>query len=290
VQHVVAEAIGYRSTGHSMLFGDNRPYGALLSVWVGDSSTEQVTVEVNNAAGDLIRMFTDSVEIGVNRTTWDLRRTGFKTATASDTMTGSGPEVLPGRYSLRVIAGNDTTRGAVEVHADPRVDVAAGDRELKLATMLSVGQRIEVATEAIVRIRSIRDGVDKVLEVLEESEYGVSPSLREEATGLKTTLDTLCSRFITPSGERSSRQSPPVLTRLQRVYSSLGSSGDAPTEAQQLSLGWAETALEDALADLNRVLADDVAPFRSLLAESGLELVPDVRGLDIDWIPESAGR
>ena len=46
----------------------------------------------------------------------------------------------------------------------------------------------------------------------------------------------------------------------------------------QLSMSWAETALEGALSELHRVVDDDVAAFRQTLAASGLELVPGWKG------------
>jgi hypothetical protein len=43
----------------------------------------------------------------------------------------------------------------------------------------------------------------------------------------------------------------------------MGSSWDAPTQAQEIRLQQAEALLQDALAEMNRVFAEDVANFRS---------------------------
>ena len=48
-KYVTAEAIGYRSVGHAMMFGDNRPYGALINYWVGQESDGDVQIEVVDA-------------------------------------------------------------------------------------------------------------------------------------------------------------------------------------------------------------------------------------------------
>jgi len=74
-QHRVAERIGYRSTGHAMFFGEMRPYGAILSYWVGGSDSGGATIEIREADDpeEVVRTLRGPAEPGVNRVVWDLR-------------------------------------------------------------------------------------------------------------------------------------------------------------------------------------------------------------------------
>ncbi|UCD24495.1 MAG: hypothetical protein JSW51_00830 [Gemmatimonadota bacterium] len=284
IQYAIAEAIGYRSTGHSMFFGENRAYGALLSFWVGDSTASTATIEI--AVGDeVVRTVEQEVHIGLNRFVWNLRSDGFKTLTSSGTSTGMATPVLPGDYSVRVIVREDTAEGTLRVDPDPRLEVPMRGRELKATAMLRVGQRTEVATEAVERIRATKKGLEAGLAALGEREDSASQELvvAGEALGMK--LDSLAALFVNPPGAGPGGD-PPVSSQLSRVYFSLQTSWDAPTEAQRLRLERAESELENALAELNDVFSGEVAVFRRQLVRAGLDVIPDVEELDIDWTGE----
>jgi hypothetical protein len=143
-----------------------------------------------------------------------------------------------------------------------------------------------VVTEAVERLRRIEESVQHVLDVLEEDEDSSFTGLIDAGNELKATLDSVGARFMTPEGQRPSPDDPPVSRLLQRVYGSLESSWDAPTQAQRLSLDRADAVLRRALAELRRVFAEDVEEFRRAVSEAGLQLMPEIEALGIDWTPE----
>jgi photosystem II stability/assembly factor-like uncharacterized protein len=275
VSHPVAEAIGYRSTGHAMFFGENREFGALLSFWIGTPDVEEVAIEVSDGQGEVVRTMTAACEVGVNRTVWDLRREGFERPTSEGTSTGSGPLVMPGEYTVRLIAAGDTVSSPVVVLSDPRSDIAAADRALKYATVLEVGERLELTAEAVTRLREVKEGVALILESLEDEQDSASVALRDSGERLQPALDSVVARFVNPPG-RPGAAEPPVSSRWSRVYSSLQSSWDAPTQAQRTSIDLAEDALEDALDEFNTLVGSAVAEFRRAARAAGLDLVPEI--------------
>jgi hypothetical protein len=150
--------------------------------------------------------------------------------------------VLPDDYTVRVMVGSDSVSGTVVVEADPRLDTPAAERERKYAAILEAGRRLEVSAEAVKRIRDVKRGVTTVLEALEDNE-------------------------------------PPVSTALGRVYSSLQSSWDSPTQSQRLNMEQSLSGLEEALAEFNRVISTEVAGYRSAVQSVGLDLVPAVESI-----------
>ena len=282
IQYAMAEAIGYRSTGHAMFFGENRPFGALLSLWVGDSTSSAATIEILDG-DEVIRTIEHDAQQGMNRLSWDLRNDGFKTLTASGTSTGMAALVLPGEYSVRVIVGGDTASGSIRVDPDPRLEVPRRDRELKVAAIRQLGQRAEVATEAVERIRATKQALNTALTALGERDDSTSQELAAIGKELDETLDSLAAVFVSPPGSGFGGDDPPVSSRLSRVYGSLQTSWDAPTEAQRLRLERAEVQLENALAEFNGVFSGEVAVFRRRLTEAGLDVIPEVEELGMDW-------
>jgi hypothetical protein len=61
----------------------------------------------------------------------------------------------------------------------------------------------------------------------------------------------------------------------------LSSTWDAPTPAQEAYLQAAEAQLEEALMELNRVFAVDVAGFRQQVEEAGFEFLEPKESLEV---------
>jgi photosystem II stability/assembly factor-like uncharacterized protein len=275
VSHAVAEAIGYRSTGHAMFFGEDREYGALLSSWIGVAGVEEATIEIVDGEGEVIRTLEVECAEGMNRAAWDLRREGFDRPTATGTSTAAGPLVPPGDYAVRLVAGSDTAASTVTVLPDPRVDIDPGERALKYAAVQEAGRRLELTAEVVKRVREVRSGIALIIQSLEEEEDSALVALRDAGEQLHEALNTYLTRMVSAPGQPRGSE-PPVSTRLGRVYSSLESSWDAPTRAQALRMDQAEAALEDALDEFNQVIRTAVAEFGRQARAAGLDLVPDV--------------
>jgi photosystem II stability/assembly factor-like uncharacterized protein len=300
VQHEVTDQIGYRATGHAMFTGENRPYGALVTyVWNGsggetavagngsgsaegaaqesgdDSKGSRVTIEIVDAAGAVVRTMEDSVSPGINRVSWDLSRDGFTAPTSRDTTTITGPDVVPGRYSVRITDGRGSVTAPVEVRQDARVAIDHAEREANHATVVRVGERIEIAGEAVRRIRAVRGAVSRVADWLKDRDDADSESLHAAGDSLQETLDSLAARFVDPPGRQGIfGGGRTVVQQLQGVYSSLRSSWDAPTEAQRMALARAEQALENAVTAVNAAMVGEVAAYRQRVVAAGVELFP----------------
>jgi hypothetical protein len=213
-----------------MFTGENRPYGALVTyVWNGsggetavagngsgsaegaaqesgdDSKGSRVTIEIVDAAGAVVRTMEDSVSPGINRVSWDLSRDGFTAPTSRDTTTITGPDVVPGRYSVRITDGRGSVTAPVEVRQDARVAIDHAEREANHATVVRVGERIEIAGEAVRRIRAVRGAVSRVADWLKDRDDADSESLHAAGDSLQETLDSLAARFVDQSTPRSDR-------------------------------------------------------------------------------------
>ncbi len=285
VQHQVAEAVGYRSTGHAMFFGENRPYGALLSYSLrAGNDTAKIQIEVTDGSGTVVRETEGPARTGLNRIAWDLTRDGFESPTSTGTSTGSGPEVLPGSYTLRMKYGDAEATTTVEIVPDPRIDISPEGRNAKYAAVVRVGEQREVAAEAVKRIRNVTKNIDRVLERLEEHDDSSAGSLADAGRAVKDSLLSVGDAFVNRPGRQGLFTSRHTLqSRLNNVYGSLESSWDSPTEAQRTAMAQVEAGLRAALAELNRVLADHYTPYARQVAAADLQMLPDAEPLTMEW-------
>lgn len=114
----------------SEFVGPNVPYGALLTYSL-PKEDKHATIDVLDSSGRVIRHLIGKDvphKAGINRTAWDLDLEGpTKWHGTFDINQGpnTGPEVLPGTYTVRVNANGSHVEQTVAVKADPRDNLTA---------------------------------------------------------------------------------------------------------------------------------------------------------------------
>jgi hypothetical protein len=318
VQYREGQVPGPRFTGSAMFLGANRPYGTLLTYSVGGrrgSSGSSGSGDTDSAAspassatpapdtmatiqvlsGDsIIRTFKGPAHDGLNRTAWPLVRDGFREPRnpeeeqqqppSPEGVLPPGPDVLPGAYVVRVIFHGDTAAGRADVRPDPRITVSEADRRANLAMIMRAGQRQDVATEAVNRLREAKQAVDDVNKRLAAKDDSASKALRAAGDSLKHKLTTVEELFMGKEDIQGFIDSPnAVLPQIGNVIYSVGSSWEAPTAAETAYLQQAEQLLQAALARFNAVISDDVAAYRRQVDAAHLSVMPALEPLTMDW-------
>ncbi|HTU69162.1 MAG TPA: hypothetical protein VMF11_02485 [Candidatus Baltobacteraceae bacterium] len=128
----------YHDLGQNEFVSENKPYGAVISYYLkphrvskpAKKTKENVTIEILDAHGAVIRHLDGTADGGVNRVTWDLTTDapGWP-KTVQDSrpyyvfypLAITGPQVLPGRYTVRLLARGATLEVPLTVRLDPRV-------------------------------------------------------------------------------------------------------------------------------------------------------------------------
>jgi photosystem II stability/assembly factor-like uncharacterized protein len=275
-EYVTAEGIGYRSTGHAMFFGEPRPYGALIHYWLG-AEAQSVTVEIRDLDGSALRTLEGPGERGLNRVIWDLRREATQEAGEGDLPGGTGSiEVLPGDYAVRVIAGEHEAGSDLRILPDPRSSASLDERRAKVVALETVSSWIALAGEARQRLESALEGVDLVLERLEQDQ----DDLRREGSELRESLrEELEELFVGPTCQGICGRGETRVAPVRSVYGRLSSSRGAPTPNDRSAMGQAEAALREIVDRVNEVLRAEVAAFRETLESSGFTLFPELEPL-----------
>ena len=154
--------------------------GAQLDYYFASAPAEDVRIEITDAAGRTVRAYTSAVpgqtgeggqgmrgpragaaaatptkRAGLNRFVWDLRHSGPEAG-------GPGPLAVPGKYQVKVSAGDWNESRWLEVKIDPRVTadgVTQADLQEQLDISLKVRDAINEARRLGTRIRQARERV-----------------------------------------------------------------------------------------------------------------------------------
>jgi hypothetical protein len=267
--HSTAAVDGYHFSADAMFQGEGRPAGALLTFWLGEGAgADSVGVTVTGADGRAVRSYRAAAQPGMNRIRWDLREDAPATDPAPSGggrfgRNPSGPEVLPGTYTVTVELSGLASSRPLAVLPDPRVTVDMAERREKydaILRALELNARISQVQRAV---REVGDGIDRVDRLVEGREGEAAAGLREAARQLRTTL-----RDVGSMEE---------VNRYRRSVFGLAGSYDRPTEGQLLNLGRMADAVERAEDRMNIFLVSDVEDFRELVQAANLEAFPQPR-------------
>ncbi len=197
--------------------GANKPYGALATYYL-PNAVKQPIIQIADANGRVIRHMNGKDvpgKAGFNRVAWDLNEDApaqWKATFEQNRGPSSGPEAVPGVYTIRLIADGTTQATTVTVKSDPNDPTTADAAVARHAFLVQVNNGI--------------DTVDRWLNAIDERVKADPSSVSRYATfRRKLTLEPKNIEDLEgPAGIRER-----LLDLLSRVAST---SYQAPTAAQ----------------------------------------------------------
>ncbi len=248
---------------------------------------EEVTLEFLDASGKSIRKLSSKKEkpaeaedasgapappvipskAGLNRFAWDLRypeASRFKGLVLWTRGGLAGPQVVPGRYQVRLTAGGKSQIQPLELRKDPRLATTPEEYQRRFDLRLEIRDKLTECHDAITRIRDVRDQAKAVAERAKAATGDTTLATASKALATKLTA---IEEALYQTKNRSAQDPLNYPIRLNDKLSGLASvveSADAPPTDQSLAvyqdlagridaeLKKLKTALDVDLAEFNR--------------------------------------
>jgi hypothetical protein len=268
--------------------GQNPPAGVMVHYSLREAPAEEVTLEVLEAGGKVIRTFSSKAreraerlpaDSGMNRFVWNLR---YPDANRFDGMIFwaggiQGPRAVPGRYQVRLTAGSWSETAAFDLANDPRLQVSPADLQAQFDFLIRIRDRVTEANDAVTRIRAVRRDVDGVLSRIASAGPAArgpaADSVGALARAIKDEL-TAAEEAIYQTKNRSNQDPLNYPIRLNNKIAALAggvASADArPTDQSRVVFDELSAALQRELDRVAAVLRDRIPAFNAA-----------VRGLDL---------
>ncbi|MFQ6038571.1 MAG: WD40/YVTN/BNR-like repeat-containing protein, partial [Candidatus Aminicenantales bacterium] len=297
---------GYLTPGNAEFQGQNRPYGALISYWVGGKNTpgsrqaktpekrkspkqkksaeenreekkpEMLDIEILNSRGEIVRTLKGPVTPGFNRVSWDLKHEPFESLT--DPYEGffppSGPFVLPGTYTVRIKRGELMVKESFRVLADPRDPVPMSSRRAKHDLIFENGRLIEAVTTAYRNIEKALEAVGEVQKRIDRLGEKHRENIRAASEIIVKTLDAFAHRLTPPKDRSGIFAEEELSVRLAGLGARLESSFDAPTAGQVQEYRELKTAVEQELEKINTFFREAFPEFIHEVRKAGFTIFP----------------
>jgi photosystem II stability/assembly factor-like uncharacterized protein len=290
-----------------MATGENPPDGAMIDYYIGPKFTGVLTLEVRDSKGGLVAKIKSddpvppldprypdptlwarpprvlSVEAGHHRFLWDLRYPavpGMSTGPSADEAVPyntpavpSSPFVLPGTYTVRLMAGGKTLSEQFQVVMDPRVKTPATQLEEQFTVSKSIYDDALRATAALHEITVLREQLGA---------KSAEPPVAAAGDSLESKLTKIAGGRVEGArggggGGRGGPTGPPNLTTLRlqlaRMEHTIQGADIAPTTAQVEAYESMKKPLADLIEQWNALKASDVKALNDSLHKLGLPLL-----------------
>ncbi|MBO6575308.1 MAG: hypothetical protein JJ896_07835 [Rhodothermales bacterium] len=313
------QAAGTRFSASAMFEGENRQRGAMISYIVnrpqraegatdeqraqrmrrmrarmaaaggpggqgarrGMGARNQVTIEIVNGDGDVIRTLNGPAEPGLNRTYWRLRRAGFRPpgfggfggfgGGGGGNAEPPGPDVYPGTYTVRFTMGQQTDSTTITVHPDPREDYNMAGAEARVALYESLEPMFGAATSALEQLDDAEDAHEWIGDKLSSMED--VDELMEAHRAVADSLSAVRELISGPSDVQGIRRDPLTITsRMRTALGYINRSTDMPGETEEIAIAASRAAVQE-LVDL----------VNGFMSGRWAEYVQTIENADLPW-------
>jgi photosystem II stability/assembly factor-like uncharacterized protein len=283
--------------------GENPPHGAVIDYWLKEKPKGELTVEILDEKGALVRRLSSEkkeetpeddpdagfapkrekplpTKEGVERAVWDLRYEGAARIEKAKVDSGEpeqGPLALPGAYTVKLTVGDQSFTTPVEVEPDPRVDVPRGALEEQLAFALTLRDELTEIAGIVRGLRDVREQLRARIGALEGR--AEAADLVKAARDLVGRLDDLESKLHNPEAKvgydilAGRKGGAKLYSRLAPLYTASHEGDGRPTQGMRDVHAVLKKELDSLAAEWRTVLEKDLPALNAQARAVGAEFV-----------------
>jgi len=226
--------------GDKVFRGQNPPYGALITYYFRENiGKKDIRIEILDESGKRIRQLKlVPFQKGVNRIAWDLRYEGPRPRKEIEveedffSRAPRGPQVLPGRYIVRLTFEGETYEEPVEVKLDPTVNTSIEDLRTQLSVCLQIRDMQSFVNDALRALDILQDQLKERKQTLEKQKDSISQEAIDVIEENIENIGSIKNQLVRPEGTAFWSDGPRLLDRLNRLFGAIDGVNAGPTKAQ----------------------------------------------------------
>lgn len=281
-------------SGDTQFRGENEPYGARFSYYLtlpdsittleGTPKEKKVTIEIMDSDSTVIRTLKGSMKNGINRAYWGLRRKAFDRprARSRNGEERGGSRVLPGRYIVKIKAGDQTMTGGFEVKKDPRFSISDEELKANYDFEMKVGELSETAAKMFNQIGVTIKSIKTFEEFATNIDSVKAKDLKKQGKELEKKLTTLMNKITPDSSLTGYRNTSGILTS---EIGELGYFSFNPVEKPQqnalVKYEKTKKIAETLLAEYNSIYTKEVPEFQKAVETSGFTIFTEYKPVEL---------
>ncbi|MCL4847837.1 MAG: glycosyl hydrolase [Acidobacteria bacterium] len=259
--------------GAAKFSGPNPAAGALITYFLkdppparddSDAKPPTVTLRIRDASGTTIRELHGEDRQGTTRIAWDLRYPLPERADTSEGWFGptKGPWVMPGDYTVTLVARGREMSQTVTVKADPAARTSRAVLTARHAAATAANELLRAFDDAARAMQAVDRDV-KAFEALMKDGKDVPSEVQEALAAVKKTHEGLKERF-TPGGFGGPR------FQITDLKGQLQASSREPTDAQLRTIDRLTADITEGIALLNGFTSGELPALQRMARERGV--------------------
>jgi len=255
--------------------GPNPDYGALITYYLKSDIEEDdeaageggIKITIQDSEGHTVRELTGPDGKGVHRIAWDLHYAlGFNPEDTSDGYyePKRGPFVLPGDYTVKLMARGRELMQTVHVHIDPRLEANPDALRKRLGAEMAVNGMAKAFIDTRKAITGIQNEIGRVKKVLEQGAV-LPKEIQSGVDEVSKKLANVKKDFETDWYGME--------FGIMDLIGQLGASVSKPTDSQMITIKRLHAKLDKAIGLINGLLTADLLELKRELIKLNLPLV-----------------
>lgn len=271
--------------------GRDPEYGASINYWLGRPASSAPTVEIVDAAGDVVRTLRGTNHAGVNRLHWDLRdepNGSIRLLTAPMYAEHIGVDeegrpapgasrisilMPPGQYTVRLDVDGARHEQPLTVIKDPHSAGTEADIRAQIAFLREVRDDVVRAGEAVHRVEAMRVQLATAKRFAEDD--ALVQAIEEVEDGLVDMQMEMVDLRLTGRGQDGVRFGATLLQKLGYVSNGISVADFPPTDQEAEVKVLLNGQLNDYVARLDAYVRDEVGELNQRLRARGLVIISD---------------
>ncbi|MDP4914423.1 MAG: hypothetical protein NWR46_08500 [Saprospiraceae bacterium] len=253
---------GYHFAADGIYEGQNKATGAMLTIWnkVGASknaaTSEKAKMVVKTEKGEVIRKMSMTLDTGMVRIYWDLRKNGVampsRREAKPDDELPVGGSVSPGNYWFIVTLNGQSDSTMIKVSGDPRENISMADYAAQEAGFKELDQLITKATAGFTRIQDAKKAITRVESAIQLVADSTKKDLVKLGKAMTDSLNNLEKLYMMPDGLKGiQRSASNIQGSLSAVRSTMNTFVGEPTQAAKNNLNKATIEVNEAIEKIN---------------------------------------
>lgn len=226
--------------------------------------------EIYNQKGEMVSTISGNKRKGLNRLDWPMRLAPPKVPAGASVVPNQyafiGPRVPTGTYTVKMIKGNQTYTSKLVLVPDPRSHYPQQDRDLQQQTVLRLYKELEHLTYVADAVVDARNEARKRL-----AQITSSGTAAANLQHLADSMEALRSRLVAVKEGGGITGEEKLREKLGDLYGSINQYDGRPTQSQLDNMQTLLALLNQAEADFQKAMANDLPGINAALTQQKLD-------------------
>jgi photosystem II stability/assembly factor-like uncharacterized protein len=266
------------SLGDKQFKGANPEYGALITYYLKTAPDDKTSVKVQilDSQEKLIREIKGTRDLGINRIVWDLRHEAAKQRSPEEArrerrFRPTGPQVIPGEYTAKLIVGDKTQSKRLQVTLDPALEVTEAEIKAQFDASMQLRDMVSSLNIALHALDGIELQIKNLNKTIKQEGSTIPQDVHDSLKEMTNNVSDL-QKMMFREREASIYLAPRLLDKVSSLYGTIERGNAAPTQHQMDYLKKLQGELKEAVQKVNALISQDIPKLNEVLQNNNLPI------------------